>query len=336
MKASGVAVQAALAGVGLVAAYLTWQRPSDVAADAVTVVDATRAAVERVRYETAEGWVEVRPDRTLEDSAWVRTSAVVPEESTQSAEDAGTPPRVDAKKATPERELRGGEGARSLLNRFAPMTASRSLGVLPEDKLEELGLAQSAKRLSVETAGGQRSFLVSTKVLGASNPYVRDERSGEVFLLGPGIVSDFEAASTRLVDRRLHAFRPGDFDALRVEQGARSREFTVSGKPPQDPKLTPTSGEGSGEPDAFAGSWHGRLWRLVPTELYGKEEVPEGITQERALKVTYFNRGKELGFLEVMRGEEDGIFARSERTAGWVKLHGTNADVIEEVKKIAP
>lgn len=337
MKTRGVAIQAALAAAGLIAAYLTWQRPADATPGSFTLVDATRAQVELVRYEEEGRFVEVRPDPASDETAWLRLSAVAPPVPTATVmEDGGTiPAAAAAAQATPERELRGGEPARDLLGRFAPLRASRALGVLPAEKLEELGLTDSKKSMTVATRGGQRTFKVSTKVLGSGNPYLLDERTGEVFLLGPGIIADLEAADTRLVDRRLHTFRIGEFDSLVVQRGESSRTFNAQGKPPQEVQLVPASGEGAGAPDEFTRNWHGRLWRSVPAEVFGKGETPEALAASPELRVVYLRGGKELGYLEVARGAQGELFARSEHTAGWVMLHATSAEVIEESRTVA-
>lgn len=336
MKTRGVAIQAALAAAGLIAAYLTWQRPTEATPGSVTVMDATRAEVELVRYTDDDGFVEVRPDSSTAESAWLRLSAVKAPEPAAPLEDGGiVPARASKVDAAPERIVRGGNTARALLDRFAPMTASRALGVLPEEKLEELGLTSTDKKLEVTTRGGKRSFAVSTKVLGAGNPYLLDERTREVYLLGPGSIQDLEAARSRLVDRRLHTFRMGDFDTLVVQRGEASRAFATQGRPPQEVQLLPKSGEGAGAPDEFTRNWHGRLWRAVPTEIFGKDETPEALSSSPELRVAYLKDGKEVGFLEVARGADGELFARSEHTAGWVELHNTSLEVIEESRRIA-
>ena len=66
MKARSTAIQGGLALVGLVAAYVTWQRPKDsFKSESVVVVDATKNSLERVRYEDGVRFVAVEKKERL-------------------------------------------------------------------------------------------------------------------------------------------------------------------------------------------------------------------------------------------------------------------------------
>lgn len=328
MKTRGTLVQVGLAAAGLVAAYVTWQRPTERPAADVTVLDVPAARVETLRFENGKRWAELR---RVDGRVALKLSATRATYPLGAGEDGALPdggvaaPLVPA---SPERELFGNETAQRLFERLAPLKASRSLGVLDEAGLEQVGLKGTLQRLLVKAEGRERAYQVSTAVLGLTSPYLRSESDGQVFLLGPGLVSELDSASSRLVDRQLHAFKPGDFDALVVDQQGRKREFQQRLVPAKGPQLF--SATGASEPDERATTWHERLWRSPTVELYGRGETPPGGVPEILLRLEYRKGGDPLGFLEVGVGTDGKALARTEHTAGWVGLSASANALLEE------
>jgi hypothetical protein len=298
MNARAVVLQVALAAVGLLAAFLVWQREPEGLPGEVTVLDVPRQALQRVRYEDATRSVELYRDAQDEKRLWVRLG--------------GKPP-------APPRELRGNETAENLFASLAPLKGTRTLGELDAKKLEELGLTGSPRKLAL-TVDGREHVLTLTSASEAdwSSPYVRRE-DGRVFLLGPALLPELEGAATRLVDRRMHTFGPGDFDAFTLFQGENARAFVVRGKPPEPLTVAPRSAPE--EPDELVRGWHERVWQLLPLDMLGRGEEPPGGAPETVFRVEYERGGKGVGHLAVARGAEGGFYARTEHTAGWVQLH---------------
>jgi len=255
-------------------------------------------------------------------------------------------PRPDAK--APERELRGNETAQKLLfERFAPLRATRALGALPADKLKELGLEAPKKKIEVTARGTKYTLLVGTSPYGASEPYVRDERDGKVYVLAGTVLGDLDGAAIRLVDRGLHAFKQNEFDAITVAAGAKKREFVQTNL--QTPTGTKLAAKASPDKaDETAKNWHDKLWRLMVLDALGKGELPANGTPTVALRVDYARKGQARGFVELARLQPPPpanatstapppaeLYARSERTAGWVKLAATADDVIKDGEQLA-
>jgi len=356
MKVRGTVIQGALAVVGLGAAYATWQREPERAAGEVVVLEATKSDLGRARFEDDKGWVEVwrgpAPEGGGDKAAWLKLSA----------REASAP----GKTATPERELRGNDAATRLLDSLTPLRASRALGVVEAGKLKEFGLAPAdapdggaappykKRALSITARGDTRTFTVGTPP-GLYASYLRDDRDGRVYLLGGSLVSDLENASARLADRTLHAFKAGDYDALTVEAGGKSRELVaVAGDSPAASKLA--GKKTPDKPDETARNWHDKLFRLFPSDILGKGEKPAAGEPPVSLKVTYAGKGASKGFIEVGKvalppppappppppgGHPPPppplaeYWARTEHTAGWVKLGFGAEDVLKEAEKIA-
>jgi hypothetical protein len=330
MKTRGAAIQGGLAAVGLLLAYGTWQREPEKAPGEATVIDVAKGDIQKLRFEEGAKWVEIeqKPPAPGEETTavWLRTSA--------------KPSPAPA----PERYVRGNAGAEKLFDKLAPLRATRALGVLEPAKLKELTLDAPKKKLTIVARGVTYVFDVGAPT-GVSDPYVKDQKDGRVYVLGGGIISDLESAAVRLVDRRLHAFNANEWNGLTLTAGAKKREWTLTGDKPMDQKLLSKKTQ---KPDMEAKNWHDKAFRLVVTEVLGQGEKPAAGEPQPILKLEYSDHGKPRGWLEIARApvpvapantsmpEKNGdLYARSERSAGWMKLAGNAEDVIKEADKVA-
>lgn len=329
MNVRGAAVQGGLAALGLVVAYTTWQREPERAPGEVVVIDVNKGDVQKVRYDEGKGkFVEL--DRRKEPGeeeprVWLHLSA-------------------DPQRKTPERQVPGNEGAERLWAKFAPLRATRGLGVLKGDKLKEVGLDAPKKKLTVTARGVTHVYDVGTSPFGVSDPYVRDAQDGRVYVLGGGVLSDLGSAGIRLVDRALHGFKPGDFDGFVVTAGSKSRAFAV--QPTENMFAAKVTAKATGKVDDMAKNWHDKLWRTFVTDVLGKGEKPDKGAPEVGCKVEYTWHGKSKGFIEVGRitppqtqstaqPPPPEVWARTERTASWDKLSGSADQLLKECGKIA-
>ncbi len=287
-----VAFQGVLAAAGLMAAFLVWQREPASAPGEVVVLEAPLRTLQRVRYEDEARTVELFRDGREEGALWLRL---------------GT------------RELRANETAEGLFARFAPLRATRSLGVLDAETLAEVGLQDSPRKLTVSLSEETHAFSLAAPSVGWGTPYLRREADGHVFLLGPWLLPDLEGATHRLVDRRLHLFEADAYDTLTVTHGTASRTFTTQGGPE----------------DASARAWHERVWRLAPVELLGRGESPPGGPPETLFRVEYREAGRVLGELTIARGADGAFYARTEYSAGWGRLHPSVEPLTSEAARVA-
>jgi hypothetical protein len=342
MNVRGVTLQAGLAVVGLVAAFLVWQRePKSLSGD-LMVLDVSTRSLQRVRYDDASRFVELFRDANNEENVWVRigdkppppppapsaADGGVPGGSADAgvgqggSTDGGTPGAVAAvpppppPPPAPPRELRGNETATALWGRLAPLKASRDLGQLDAKKLEELGLTNSPRKLTLTVEGKEQNFTLASSTGNAWGPPYLLRQDGHVFLLGPTILPELEGAANRLVDRRVHAFELGDIDSFTVTQGKNSRTFVVSGNAQQGP-ATVAPQSAPDKPDEFVRNWHERVW---PEELF---------------RVEYKRGGKVQGQVTVARGARGDLYLRTEHTEGWAKLQAGVDTLAAEAVKVA-
>jgi hypothetical protein len=314
-----VALQGTLALVGLVAAYFTWQRGAELAPGEVFVVDVGKKDLASVRFDDQEKstWVELVP---MSDGNGNFTSVRVSAQEKPAAAKDQAPTKI------PERLLRGSEAADKLFASFAPWRASRGLGVLAPAKLKDLGLDTSKKRIALRLRGGERTFAIAPAPPGGSDPYLRDQGTGQVYLVSRSFISDFQSASSMLVERRLHGFKIEEADRLVVQRGSIKKELVVS-RGDDGVRFSPV--KSPDKPDSAFKTWHNRAFSMWPLDVLGKDEMPAEGSPKPELRIDYSQRGRPLGFVELAKvaavsssteGSKDALYARSEQSLGWFKL----------------
>lgn len=340
MTVRHVTIQGCLALAALILAYTTWQRSPDFGNDEVTIADFGKNEIQSVRFDDTEKstWVELARD-TDASGAFVAVRLGPQDKTPARKPDAGAPANP-ADQKTPERLLRGSDNADKLLDRLAPLRGSRGLGILDAAKLKELGLESPGKRITVRLRSGQREFAIAPAPPGGGDPYLRDEANGQVYVVNRSLLSDFQTASSLLVERHLHAFRMDELDRIAISQGSRKLELAVL-RGENGVQLAPAGSPD--KPDATAKTWNDRAFSLWPSEILGKDETPTEGAPQVSLRVDYGLRGRALGFVEIAKvpsvssnaeGNKDLLFARSERTLGWFKLGSDAQNLLADADKL--
>ncbi|HVU52746.1 MAG TPA: hypothetical protein VHL80_18825 [Polyangia bacterium] len=346
MTGRSAAVQGGLAALGLLAAHLTWQREPERAPGEVTVVDASKADVPRIRFEDDANILAVeRRSENGEPGVWVHLEPKAPKAAPPKASDKATPagpPAPPETPAYPPRDVRGNADGLKLIDRFAPLVSPRAFGVMQGDKLKELGLDAPTRHLEVVVRGDTRKYDVGI-ALNAQNgeAFLRDARDGRIYLMPRQLLGELSNGK-RLVDPRLHTFETKEFDKVAVTVGGKTREWIHLGREnfqtdAYAPAKTPD------KHDQTAKNWLDEVWRTFPMEVLGKDEVPKGGPPKVAFRIDYTEKGKPVGWIEIARGgtsgdgmssePQDNIFARSEHSVGWARLHSGDM-LISDAEKL--
>lgn len=265
-------------------------------------------------------------------------------EPTKTAE--STPAKTPEKpKTPPPRDLPGGDGAAKLYDQFAPFISPRAFGNLEASKLKELGLDAPKRKLEITVKGDVRRYEIGQPANApGGESFVRDTRDGRVYLMPRTMLTELQNA-THLVDRRLHVFELADFDRIVLSSGGKQKEYLQVGRenratagfaPPKAPDKR----------DQMAKNWHDSLWRTFPSDVLGRGEEPASGKPVPALRVDYYEGKRAVGWIEVAKVEtgsgmsDEGAanpateyYARTEHTAGWVKLHSA-ANTISDAQKL--
>lgn len=344
MTGKAAAVQGGLAALGLITAHFTWQREPERAPGEVAIVEAGKNDLGKVRFEDETSSVDLERRKDAgEPVVWMKLAEkpkAPAKPDPKSAAPMSTPPAP----TTPPREVRGSEAAEKLLDQFAPLRSPRAFGVLDAAKLKELGLDTPKKKLTITVKGDTREYAVAQPPGSAGEAFLRDGRDGRVYLLPRGMLADFQSASTRLVDRKLHGFEPIDFNRIVVTVGGKKTELVQTHRDGPN-ALQLALAKTPDKPDQMAKNWHDLLWRSFPMEVLGRGEVPGDGQPILAARVDYFDGKKPLGFIDLAstppgtaqqtdkNGNRTTMFVRTERTAGWVKLH-VNGQLVSDAEKI--
>jgi hypothetical protein len=343
MTGRSVAIQGALALLVLILAYTTWQRPPEKQAGEVFVLDITKNDLDKVRFEDQESksWSELAKGKDEEGTfITLRLSGF---DSTGSALPSGHP-GIALKQ--PERLIRANENGQKLFERFAPLRAQRSLGVLDAAKLKELGLDKTKKFLEVTARGRSRRFAIVSAPPGGDSPYIQDLQDKKVYIVPRPLLSDLQAASTNLPERRLHTFRIEDVDRVTLSAGGRTREL-VAARIEDFPGIRLAPAATPDNPDPTVNNCNDRVFSLFPTEVLGQGEVPAAGNPNVVIRVEYFSRGRRIGWTELGRSPAPAVssatappptqgWARSEFTLGWLKLAGDAQSLITEADTLVP
>jgi hypothetical protein len=345
------ALQGGLAALGLLAANFTWQREPERAPGDVTVIDVGKNDLGPVRYEDDKVVVDLQRRREGgDDGVWLHVVEKPPAKPEPPKEAKNDPaagkisaPEPPPPEVPPPRDIRGNDAAGKALEQFAPLRSPRAFGVLDTNKLKELGLDGSTKKLSVTAKGDTRSYVIG-QPFGApgGEAFMRDTKDGRVYLMPRGLAADLQAIMGRMVDRRLHAFLPADFDRIAITANSKKKEFVQLGKD-KGPAAQFAPPDKLDKPDAAAKSWHDTIWRVFPMEILGKGEVPKEGTPKVAVRVDYFDGKKNIGWMELgkvtVTGANPGssasgeLLARTEHSAGWLRLHAS-AQILTDAEKV--
>lgn len=343
MKARSAALQGGLAAVGLIAAYVTWQRPKEgVKADSVVVLEATKASLEKVAYSDGLRSITVeKGDRMLVTLAYLPGKRPVVDAGISVVEldggvDGGTQ-QVAVKPAEPppDRTVYANDRADTIWTKLTPFEGARALGQLGKEKLDEVGLTSSERKLELTVSGIPHRFTISRPVQGLIGNYAQNEKTGDVFLISSSLFNELDPNSQLLVDRRLHQFKPTEFDAFTVKSGTKSAAFVQTGADvPQLAKVA--RAETPDKAEELVKNWHDKVWgRLIVTEVLSKGEQPKSGEPEVQLRIEYSNKGQPKGWLELGFDATRGTWARSENTASWVSIHQGSEEIILEGIKLA-
>ncbi|MEJ7731630.1 MAG: DUF4340 domain-containing protein [Polyangiaceae bacterium] len=330
-----VFVHLGLLGAAAVLAVGVWTRdkaPKAMAQSEVTVWSGRPGDVTRIDYEgkTKKVALERKEDKqgaylvgTVEKSAAPPKPAADPDAEPEEQPEA--PPGAP----TTTTVVSVGAGQK-LLDALAPLKALRAIGKVPDDRAAEFGLGEPEGSLTVGYKSGPRKLVIGGPTPGGADRYVRDEASGEVYVLKGDVYRDLDSAEQRLVERDLHEWKEPEIAKAKISAGGKAREVVRGGS--GDGKKFWADGASPGTNDETVGNWISKLDRLRPTEYV--LAAPEG--QESVVRVDYASSGNpSLGYVELVKvpakdGGKAEWYVTSERLRAYGKVAANNAEQVEQ------
>jgi hypothetical protein len=331
-----VMILGGLLGLALVGSYLTWTaEESEQAADTVVVFNATPSTLSKLVWEDEANTVEI----TRESDAagdWLRIShtqrkkvtppaAEAPAEGAEPPAEGAEPPAEGAEPpaegaeppaegaeppadAAPQPEpvievetsvFAGGAAAQTLWDAFGPLLALRELTLGPDAALDAFGLHEPNAKLTVAAGATTATLDVGGESFGTRDRYLRLD--GRVFLVDDKTLRPMQAASTRLVERRLHPLGEDELRTVSVRRGSETRSFTYVAAASKEDSFWADQATPS-KRDAQAATWIEKLGRLQVKGYL--TALPEGLTPA----FTFEAQG-EAGTrweVQILTGTEDG------------------------------
>ncbi len=219
------------------------------------------------------------------------------------------------------------EDATELAEQLAPLTATRSLGILPADKLGDFGFSEEEPAtLTVVVGGQQHELIIGDKTPGGSDLYAKT-KDGEAFVIDGQIARDLEAAEARLMERDYKSWEQEDAVAAKITTEAGSRELKLG----QDQKSWGDA-QSPEEKDETATNWMDKLQRLRLIEY--ADPAPDDLRP--LFSAEFFDaEGKRLGSVQLAarpspEGDKEEYFARSEHTRWWGKVLSSAAEQLSQ------
>lgn len=219
------------------------------------------------------------------------------------------------------------------LERLLPLVAERTLGRLEADKLEEFGLADAERTLTVESRGQSVSFAVGDASYGGATTYVRQLPGGPVYLISSSLLRSIDIRPPRFMERGLIGAKRQAIEAIQVATLTSERELIRKGEGRQ---ATWVAADSPDTANALFANWVNNLLRLGAEEYLGDEDVPPMNNQAT---VTFRKGDETLDVLELAaaKAEEDkkDYYARSKHTGTWVRVRRTQAEnVVSDIGTI--
>ena len=143
-----------------------------------------------------------------------------------------------------------------------------------------------------------------------------------------------------------------DFDRIVISSSGKQKELLQVGR-----ESRTTAGFASSKTpdkrDQMAKNWHDAIWRTFPSDILGRGEEPSAAATP-AVRVDYYEGKKAVGWLKLAKLEpkvdsttgisgddtsppaaQPEVYARTEHTAGWAKLHSASSLITDAQKLVA-
>jgi len=243
--------------------------------------------------------------------------------------------REDADDET-KRFVASSEQVSEWLEQVAPLRARRTLGVLDEEQLAEIGLAEEPGSFSLTCGGTTHTYQVGGRAYGSGDRYVRSESGGAVHLLGVDRLQGLESAEFRMMERRLHTFEWTEAERLRVQAWGQTRELLQRNRLDEQNAQWVDARDPDRRNEAF-GNWLSAYPRMrVQTYLDPDAEpgsdLDEPAEAEPSIQLTIAGPDGELGRMELRRVDQVPLayYVRTETTRDWVRVPSSVAQAFED------
>lgn len=342
-----VIIYGVLLALALGGAWARWtMEPTGEGEDKVVLLAGEVEQLESIEWK-GEDAQAVLTRKTDEHGAYVWVQTVKVEERKTPPAAPGEEPLVEpvaelAEAALTERVekkdvFKAGDKGDELLASFSPLHAIRRLDNVDPAKLTEIGLDAPKETLVVTRRGQAVTLSIGGEAYGTKDRYVRNEVTGEIFLLDDQLLKNIEFAKTRLPDRDLWSLeRPGIASATLA---AGEKSVQAEQRNPDDEAKATWARAGVEAADEQLATWMDKALKLKGTSYVDpeSEDGPKDLQLRFSLTLTPAGKDKPETLQVFQDGPEGDYYGRSEHTRGTLKLlRAPTRELIEDVAALLP
>lgn len=217
--------------------------------------------------------------------------------------------------------------------KLAPLKAKRGFGRVAAGTLAEFELDHPRGTITLRAAGKTYTLEVGGTPFGSSDAYVRDKRSGRVYLVAAATVRDIEFAESRFMQRDLVGIEAKDLTKVVVTVGQRHKTL-VQHRSGED-QSNWTAEDHPDQRNEMYDNWMRRALGLRAIEYLAPDEEPHAESGSApistVLTIEYFGASGSLGRAEIRKvdADEAEYFAKSPATRSWVTLSESLLEQLE-------
>jgi hypothetical protein len=203
-----------------------------------------------------------------------------------------------------------------LTEALAPLRATRSFGKLENFRYPELGLDKKDTKLTVVIGGKEHNLVVGAPSPGATDRYVLDEPTGNVYAVKVEPFQDLEAGDNRLAEHDQHDFRELDITSAKIISRDRSRQVVYSSA---EGKKFWADVADKDKADETVVNFMQKIDRLRATDYADKQ--PENA--KLVARVEYAGSSKKKGYFELLKSPaKEGDKSDYWMTTEYLRLYG--------------
>lgn len=215
-----------------------------------------------------------------------------------------------------------------LTEALVPLRATRSFGKLEKFRYAELGLDKHDTSLTVDIGGRERKLWIGAPSPGATDRYVLDDATNDVYAVKVDPFQDLEAGDNRLAEHDQHDFRELDTASAKIISRDRTRNVVSSG--PDGKKFWADAADRE-KADETVVNFMQKVDRLRATEYVDKQ--PDGA--KLVARIEYTGGAKQKGYLELMKsptkeGDKSDYWMTTEYLHLYGKLIQSMAEQVEQ------
>ena len=207
-----------------------------------------------------------------------------------------------------------------LMASLGPLKAIRKLEATAE-KLTEIGLDAPTETLVIERKGQAVTLDIGGEAYGTKDRYVRNQGTGEIFLVDDQILKNISFARTRMQDRDLWSLARPAIASIRVAS-ADGRQVEMEQKNADDEAAATWVRRGQETKDEAITTWLDKALKLKGTSTVDltAADAPKDLQPRFTMTLTPSGKGKPETLEILQDGAEGDWYGRSEHTRATLKL----------------